>query len=303
MKRRTATENAIVVTMAAMMSAVAAILASCAAGDPEPAERLISVGSHRLEVRIVGNGVPAVVFDSGIADPLGNLKPLQDRLAAVTQVVTYNRAGYGQSEPGPVPRDGAREAEELRALLERASVPGPYVLVGHSLGALNVMVFASEYPEDVVGMVLLDPPPLTFALGKEYTERWAMAERMTAEWQAVADSAAKSPDPAEKARSAFFNMIASEHREMGRTASLVDRVATFGEIPLVVVASGQPNPAFGPVAEEFQKYWAAQSRAIADKSKKGKFVLVEESSHQLYRDVPELVERAILSVVNGARAE
>ena len=76
---------------------------------------------------------------------------------------------------------------------------GPYVLVGHSLGALNMQVFASKYPDDVAGMVLLDPPPRSFMLGQEYRDIGVMAEQMTAEWQAIADSAAKSLDSQERA--------------------------------------------------------------------------------------------------------
>jgi pimeloyl-ACP methyl ester carboxylesterase len=293
MRGRTVRQTAVVLA--------AAFLWSCASGDPRPGERTVSVGSHVLEARLVGKGTPAVVFDAGIADGLDTFRHLQDRIGAVTRVVAYNRAGYGRSEPGPLPRDGEREADELMALLERESVPGPYVLVGHSLGALNAMVFASRYHEDVAGMVLLDPPPLTFALGRVFPDLRAMAERMTAEWQAIADSTAASADPREKTRSAFFSMIASEHREMGRTARLVEEIATFGDIPLAVVASGRPNPAFGPAAEEFQRYWAEQSRALAGKSTKGEFVFAEESTHFLHLDVPELVEECIVSVVNQAR--
>jgi hypothetical protein len=178
------------------------------------------------------------------------------------------------------------------------------VLVGHSLGALNVQVFASKYPEDVAGMVLLDPPPLSFLLGQEYKDLIGMAERMTAEWQAIADSTAKSTDAQEQARSSFFQMIASEHREMfGETARMVDAVSTFGGMPLVVLAAGKPNPAFGEVAEEYQRYWVGQSRALASKSTNGKFILAEGASHYLYLDVPELVAQNILSVVNEVRAK
>jgi pimeloyl-ACP methyl ester carboxylesterase len=134
---------------------------------------------------------------AGVTDQLDKLIPLQDRLARFTRVVTYNRAGYGRSEPGPLPRDSGREADELKTLLERASVKGPYVLVGHSLGALNVQVFAARYPDLVAGLVLLDPPPLSFILGQEYGKLGAMAEKMTAEWQGIADAAAKSADPRE----------------------------------------------------------------------------------------------------------
>jgi pimeloyl-ACP methyl ester carboxylesterase len=287
---------------AVILIATGIMLASCALAGPAPSESMISVGTHRLQLRRAGEGVPAIVLDAGIADALDRLAPLQDRLARVAQVITYNRAGYGASEPGPLPRDGSREAEELKALLENASVPPPYVLVGHSLGALNMMVFASRYLQDVAGMVLLDPPPLSFVLGKDYKELGAMAEQMTAEWQAIADSSAGSTDARDRSRSVFFRMIASEHREMGATARLVEGISSFGDLPLVVMAAGKPNPAFGPIAEEFQRYWIGQSRTLTAKSTKGKFILSSGSSHHLYLDVPELVEESILSVVKDIRA-
>lgn len=288
----------------AIFFAACMILASCVCESSSSSGQMISIGSHRLQIHLEGKGAPVVVIDAGITDQLDKLRPLQERIARVTHVITYNRAGYGQSEPGPLPRHSGREAQELKTLLEKASVPGPYVLVGHSLGALNIQVFASKYPDDVAGIVLLDPPPLSFILGQEYRELGMMAEQMTAEWQAIADSAAKSTDVQEKARSAFFSMIASEHREMfGESARLVSAVSTFGDMPLVVMAAGKPNPAFGEVAEEYQRYWIEQSRALADKSTNGKFVLAEGASHYLYLDVPELVAESILSVVYEVRAK
>jgi pimeloyl-ACP methyl ester carboxylesterase len=280
------------------------VVASCGHDNRSPSDRMVGIGSHRLEMRVEGKGAPAVVIDAGIADQLDKMKPLQDRLARVTQVVTYNRAGYGRSEPGPLPRHAGREAEELKTLLEKASIPGPYVLVGHSLGALNMEMFASNYPGDAAGLVLLDPPPLSFILGQEYKNLQGMAEKMTAEWQAIADSASKSADSQEQAKSAFFRMIASEHREMfGETARMVDAISTFGDIPLVVIAAGKPNPAFGEGAADYQKYWIEQSRALVEKSATGKFILAGESSHYLYLDVPELVVQSILSVVDEVRTK
>jgi len=260
------------------------------------------VGLHRLEVRIAGRGSPAVVIDSGLGDTLDRLIPLQDRLAEATAVVTYNRAGYGSSEAGPLPRDSGREAEELKALLEGAGVAGPFVLVGHSLGGLNVQVFASRYPEDVAGIVLLDPPPLSFIRGEEYPGLVEMAERMTAEWQAIADSNARSSTPQEQTRAKFFEMIASEHREMfTESARMVSAISSFGDTPMLVMAAGRPNPAFGRIAGEYQEYWIRQSRMLTKRSPSATFVLAEDSSHHLYEDAPNLVVDGILSVVSKAR--
>ena len=83
--------------------ATGAILASCGRGGAQPSDRMVSIGSHSLQIHEEGKGRPAVVIDAGIADHLDKLRPLQDRIARVTRVITYNRAGYGRSEPGPLP--------------------------------------------------------------------------------------------------------------------------------------------------------------------------------------------------------
>jgi carboxyl-terminal processing protease len=287
----------------ASLLAASLVFLSCARPERPDPSGLVDIGPHRLEMRREGTGVPTIVIDAGLSDTMEKLGALQTRLARKTGVLTYNRAGYGRSEPGPLPRDAGREAAELKALLEKASVPGPYVLVGHSLGGLNALVFAAEFPDIVAGLVLLDPPPLSFILGRSYPDLRAMAESMTAEWQATADRSASAADPRERAQSAFFRMIASEHREMfGRSARLVVGLTRFGDLPLTVIAAGKANPAFGAVAEQYQKYWIEQSRLLAGKSTQGKFVLAEKSGHHLYLDAPELVAREIEAVVDAARS-
>lgn len=272
--------------------------------EPAPVDRTFDLGTHALHARIVGEGSPAVVIDVGIASRSEEWYPLQDRLAGETQVLVYDRAGYGASEPGPVPRDSGTEADELEALLDAASVASPIVLVGHSLGALNAQVFAARYPEDVAGLVLLDPPPLGWLLGEGYPELRALAEQITGEWQATADRGSASSDPGERAEATFFQMIASEHREMlGESARLAAAIETFGDTPLVVIASGVPNPAFGGVAEEYQRYWAEESRALALKSSRGRLLLAEDSSHMLHLEAQEEVIASILVLVAGAAEE
>jgi pimeloyl-ACP methyl ester carboxylesterase len=284
----------------------AACLALAAFAQERPAffDPMVDIGTHRLQVHSEGTGSPVIVIDPGIGDTLDKLRPLQAALSRVTRVVTYNRAGYGRSEAGPLPRDCGREAGELRALLDKASMPGPYVLVGHSLGALNVQAFAAMYPDAVAGMALLDPPPLSFLLGREYRDLEDLAEHMTTTWQAMADAAAMSADDRERAQGVFYRMIASEHREMfGASAKRVAGMPACGNLPLLVMAAGKPNPAFGAGAAEYQKYWVAQSRALAAKSAKGRFVLAKGSSHYLYLDDPALVAESIIALVSEVRAK
>ncbi len=280
---------------------VVTLIVSCSSSGDQPADRTVNLGSHSLHAVVVGTGAPAVVFDGGIGARCDEYRELQDRIAATTTVVTYDRAGYGSSELGPLPRDSRSEVGELRALLAELEIPRPYVLVGHSLGGLNVQVYAGLYPEDVAGVVLLDPPPLPFILGEEYTELASMATQMTEEWQGVADSGLHSENGEERANAQFFLMLASEHREMFNSAAQASSIASFGDIPLVVVASGVPNPMFGDVAEAYQKFWAAESEALAGKSARGQYVFVGTSSHRLHYDAEDLVAERILSMVTSLR--
>ena len=270
--------------------------------NPPPRDQMINIGSHKLHIHRMGTGAPVVVIDVGIATQVESWEGFAGHIAAETSVCTYDRAGYGQSDPGPMPRDVGRLAEELNALLHGASVPGPYILVGHSLGALTMQVYAAKYPADVAGILLLDPPPLSWLLGRSYPDLRAMADQMTAEWQKTAETAGRSSSPQDQARAAFFRTIASEHSEVfGRSAKLVADITSFGDIPLVVIASGKPNPAFGKVAEEYQKYWADQSRALAQKSSNGRFVFAPDSSHDLHIDAADVVIEAIRTLISKAR--
>jgi len=279
---------------------IAPLVVSCAAGDSKPVDRMVSIGSHSLHTVVAGTGLPAVVIDGGIATRCEEYRELQDRIAAATTVVIYDRAGYGSSEVGPPPRDSRREVEELRILLSRLSIAPPFVLVGHSLGGLNAQVFANEHPDEVAGMVLLDPPPATFILGEAYPELQSMADQMTEQWQRLADRGSQSDDPRAKAEADFFRTLASEHREMfAGSARQVSTIDSFDSLPLVVVASGVPNPAFGEIAAAYQEYWAAQSEALAARSSRGRFVFAETSSHRLHADAEDLVVDEILAMLSS----
>ena len=278
------------------------VLVGWSCGGPGPADRLVDIGTHSLHAVVLGEGHPAIVIDGGIGATAEEYHGIQERLAKEATVVTYDRAGYGRSEAGPLPRDGRTESGELRALLSKLGLRGPYVLVGHSLGGLNVEVYAGLYPEEVAGMVLLDPPPLAWLLGERYEDLRAMAEQMTEEWQGIADRGINSPDDPERAQAVFFQMLASEHRGMfGSSALLAGEIESFGDTPLQVIASGVPNQRFGADAEGYQQYWIEESRVLATKSSRGRFVLAEESTHRLHDDAVDLVVESILAILEEAR--
>jgi pimeloyl-ACP methyl ester carboxylesterase len=121
--------------------------------------QLVDVGGHRLHLHCAGSGSPTVVLESGLGQTGAYWGWIWTALVSDSTVCAYDRAGRGWSDPASAEQDGAAVAADLRTLLDRAHVPGPFVLVGHSSGAQYVRIFAGRYPERVVGMVLLDAQP------------------------------------------------------------------------------------------------------------------------------------------------
>jgi pimeloyl-ACP methyl ester carboxylesterase len=270
------------------------VLSACGTESSREMDQLISIGTYSLHIRCMGQGSPTVVIDTGVGDPLERWAAFQSQVAEFAYVCTYDRAGYGSSEPGPMPRHSQRLADELQQLLESAGVNGPYVLVGHSLGGLTAQVFASRYPDQVAGLVLLDPTPIPFITGQAFPELYRMLEGQAAEFQGVAEAARQSTDPEAQAAVNYLAAIASEHASLtAESASQVAAIESFGDTPLVVIGSGIPNPVFGPDADAFQQFWIEQNQVLAGKSQDGRFILARDSSHYIHEDAPEVVLDAI----------
>jgi pimeloyl-ACP methyl ester carboxylesterase len=104
-----------------------------------------------------GEGSPTVVFDAALGGSSLSWSLVQPRVAAVTRACSYDRAGFGWSDAGPMPRTAGRIADELHTLLTRTHVPPPFVLVGHSYGALVMRMFAARHRDEVGGLVLVEP--------------------------------------------------------------------------------------------------------------------------------------------------
>jgi pimeloyl-ACP methyl ester carboxylesterase len=124
---------------------------------PAAPGRLVDVGGHRLHVLSEGDGTPAVIFDAALGGSSLSWSLVAPGVAAVTRACTYDRAGFGWSDGGPLPRTAGRIAGELYELLRRAGVPPPWLLVGHSYGALVMQLLAARHRGSVAGLVLLEP--------------------------------------------------------------------------------------------------------------------------------------------------
>jgi len=121
-----------------------------------PPGQIYTVDGYRMHLYCIGSGSPTLVLESGLGDDFLTWSRVQPELAKVTRVCSYDRPGLGWSEDRPGPRDSNTAAARLHSLLQAADISGPLVLVGHSLGGINVRDFATQFPEAVQGLVFFD---------------------------------------------------------------------------------------------------------------------------------------------------
>lgn len=144
-------------TSQAQMPAEPAVATSAA---PSGRTELVDIGGRKLQLTTVGSGRPTVVIEAGMGEPpieSGTWEKVIKAISAKNRVVLYDRAGLGKSDPtAKLPRTSRDVATDLHALLSKAGLPGPYVLVGHSYGGIHHRMFAHLYPDEVAAMVLVD---------------------------------------------------------------------------------------------------------------------------------------------------
>lgn len=222
---------------------------------PHPG-RLVDVGGHQLHIQCTGEGSPAVVLEApatGLSAAWGWIQPA---VAQTTRVCSYDRAGLGWSESGEDGFDPARVAPELHVLLERADVKAPYVVAGQGLGGAFAQIFASTYPSETVGLVLIDPPQVGRSeLGSDTefssfvrlvnVSPWLARAGLLRATRMLSHGAAGLPPNAEGAVSAFLNRpdhLTRASRELARWDDVV-RIASQARPPdghpVVVVEAGE----------------------------------------------------------------
>jgi pimeloyl-ACP methyl ester carboxylesterase len=257
---------------------------------PPPGE-LVDVGGYRLHVYCIGEGSPTIILDH-LGD--GNSMEwalIQPELAKTNRTCAYDRAGFGWSDPGPEPRTAGQSAAELHMLLEKAGINGPYVLVGHSYATDVLRLFASRYPQDTTGVVMVDPgiyasPDLPPELAGNSDASFIRAAPLMARFglMRLADGMGVGvttgdlpPDQASayramRQKTSFWDQLVRVDAGMAETSVEVQGVTSLGSLPLIVLNADQPDDAYRRAWTEFNRHSAALSQ-------QGEFRIVTGADH------------------------
>lgn len=304
------------------------------AAHPPPGQ-LVDVSGYQMHIDCQGEGSPTVILEAGAGQFSPYWVRVQPEVAEYTRVCAYDRAGLGWSEASPEPRTAGNIVVELHTLLAEAGIPGPYVLVGHSLGGVYVRLYAHEYPGEVAGMVLVDSSheeqnlraPEALRQGEEESEAQRKQQLSVARTISAVGLMAMAPEnvPSEPelppaTGETVRALIAANPEYFDTRLAVADnsdgifeeargaKMTTLGDIPLVVIAAGRQatNPSVGLTEELAQQYapvWRQMQTELAQLSTNGELVIAEESGHNIHLEQPGMVIDAIRQVVEAVRRQ
>jgi pimeloyl-ACP methyl ester carboxylesterase len=273
--------------------------------------QLVDVGPYRLHLECIGSGGPTVILEPGGGGSAASMGLIAPAVARESRVCVYDRAGRGWSDPAASPPDGAQIATDLHRLLNRANVPGPYVLAGHSFGGLYVRTYAAKYPTEVAGLVLVDstaahdtpvsaPKPDSYSILKHATSLIATTSHVGLGWfLANADFGTLPPKYRDDARA-----TAATGKEMGgfldefgvanRSEAEAGTLRTLDAKPLIVLTATLEN----------SKGWMADQNKTVTLSTNSVHRVEPGATHAAFVDDPvhaAAVTRAIHDVVVSLR--
>lgn len=251
-----------------------------------PPKQKTSVGGVTLEYITSGAGSPAIVLLNGSSGPVEGWHKVYAAIERLGAVFAYNRLGVGGSDRPNAPQTGEVIVATLRALLAKAGLRPPYVLVGHSLGGLYANLFARQFPEEMAGVVMLEASaPDDAETLREHESRTQRAV------QRIVDTI-------------FPRDTNGEVEFVEETARQIEKAGPFPDVPLIVVSGGWRPPSLLMAPEAF-RVRSDNQKALCAMSRRGRQIIAARSGHFPQFSEPELVVRAIRDVLellgNGAR--
>ena len=281
---------------------IGTMLAACTASTPksiptlsDPFDEKVDVGGYGLRIHCAGQGSPTVIIETGFGEPgvekeTSSWINVANEIEKTTRICLYDRAGLGSSDVAPGENRTRQDmVKDLHTLLVNGNIPSPYILVGHSIGGFHVLVFASKFPDKVVGMVLVD---------SSHPDQWSAINAVLPP---------ESPDEPESLKRIRIIPPASLPEKMDIPTSIkqVKTVKSLGNLPLVVLSHSPTwsiDPNLSPeLSEKIEQIWGNQQNEFANLSSNSTHVIATKAGHYIQVDEPQLVIDAILKVIAEAR--
>ena len=239
-------------------------------------DELVGSNSGRVHIRCTGQGAKTVVLIAGFEEGTENWGKIEPTLAASTRVCSYDRLGTGTSDPATVTQTFTSQATDLHALLTTVGEPGPYVAVGHSFGGDEAIIFASLYPSEVSGLVLIDTSPVTWL-----TSICAVPNDGTDAATALRHFCDGLADPT----------VNVEHLDTLASFAEVAKIESLGSLPTTVITAVDrqfPGLEAGELAR-LTNEWNSGQAQWSRLSTATRRVSVENTSHHIQLDQPGVV--------------
>jgi pimeloyl-ACP methyl ester carboxylesterase len=320
--------------LACLASIVMTANSRAATDPPKVPGTMVDLGGHRLHVNCTGKGSPIAVVETGLGDFSFDWILVQTKVASFTRICTYDRAGYAWSDPGPKPRTFAQINLELRDALAKLGEHGPFVLIGHSYGGPVVRNFASVYPENVAGIVLVDAAFEGMRVGIGGSKTMRLGEDASGKQIPPAHEDLKASDkpattkgqPQENTLDPMYKVLPEADQKLQLWAQILPELedaensqrewsgeyfgkwmktpqaGSLGKIPLIVLTraqGGYGNDADVPAAQ-MEKERKDGQQMLVHLSSNSKQVIVQ-SGHNMEVEAPDQVVAAIRQVVEAKR--
>lgn len=280
----------------------------------EPPGQLIDVNGRNMHINCIGNKSPSIILDSGAGGFSLEWRNIQKSLSQYARVCAYDRAGYGWSDMGLLPRTTKRITHELHALLQNAGIHGPYILVGHSFGGFTAQYFARNFGDEIAGIVLIDSSheEQVYRLpenGKDVVRRSLHQDRSNI----VTKSVIHEHYPEEEAAVAQqlmtrWSALLTWREEMANYALSSRELRDVYykpilEIPIVVLSRGKRVWPDTPYGDAMEATWKELQDELSYLNGNSTHIIAENSGHLIHLDEPELVVDAIHDVLDFVEKE
>ncbi len=238
------------------------------------------VSGHRMWIACRGEGGPTVIMEAGVNSGSNAWTLVLPRVAVFARVCVYDRANTGKSDPAPKPRTSQDVVDDLHALLDAANVPGPYLFVAHSYGGLNVRLYAGQYPQEVVGMILVDTV---------HEDRFAATAKVLTPEQEREFEQGRQMNP----EGLDYNESSRLVRNLGKP---------LPNIPVVIIARGRSEAwPKGYPSDQLEAVWRQLQTDLASRAPQGQLLIAAGSDHNIPGEQPGLIATTVMQMLDTLR--